>query len=432
MGPFFSRLAQWLESHGQEVHKVNFNGGDRWFYRRSRTHAYRGRHEDLTDWLEALIIAHRIDAVVLFGQHRPVHELARAVAARLGLPIFVFEEGYLRPDYITLEEGGVNGWSSVPRRAESYRFLPVDPPAVHPEPTGQRFMLMAWYATLYSLAMWLQWPWFRHHVYHRPLHPVTQALAWLRGGMRKWWHGWAQRSLLEQLTSAQRSRRYFLLPLQVHNDSQMLMHSPYPSVEGVIDDVMTSFARHADRGDWLVIKHHPMDRAYRNYARHIARRAVELGLQGRVLYVHDLHLPTLLRHAKGVVTVNSTTGLQALYHKVPVITLGECFYALDGLVHQGPLARFWQDPGQVNGPLFNQLRHYLLRHNQINGSFYGRVPGFEQVTQRPRERDDGSAIAVSQPLPLDIPDHTHLPPSHGLGTPVGAQTGSSGTSAFTA
>ncbi len=411
MGPFFARLAQWLEGQGQTVYKLNFNGGDHWFYRRERTHAYRGRHDDLGAWLESFLVVHRIDALVLFGQHRPVHEVARAVAARLGLPVFVFEEGYLRPDYITLEEGGVNGLSSVPRRAEQLRFLPSAPPAARPEPTDQRFMHMAWYATCYSIAMCLGWPAFRHHVYHRPLHPVSQALAWVRGGLRKLWHGWTQRGLAVRLAAPGRQQRYFLLPLQVHNDSQMLRHSPYPDVEAVIDDVMASFARHADPQDWLVIKHHPMDRAYRCYARHIAHRTAQLRLQGRVLYVHDLHLPTLLRHARGVITVNSTTGLQALYHKVPVITLGECFYALDGLVHPGPLARFWREPGAVQDAMFHRLRHYLLRTNQINASFYGRLPGLEQAGRAvdAADPDEGLPSVISQPVPLETAEHIHLP-----------------------
>lgn len=403
MGPFFARLAAWLEQQGAKPYKVNFNGGDQWFYRRARAYAYRGRHEDLDAWLASFVVLHRIDALVLFGQHRPVHELARAVAARLSLPVFVFEEGYLRPDYITLEEGGVNGLSSVPKSAEALRFMPDEPPASRPQPVAASFARMAWYATCYSVAMWVARPVFAHHVYHRPLHPLTQALAWLRGGWRKLWHGWTQRDVWARLCAQERHKRYFVLPLQVHNDSQMQHYSPYPSVEAVIDEVMASFARHAPVDEWLVIKHHPMDRAYRCYARHIAQRQRQWGLQDRVLYVHDVHLPTLLRHARGVVTVNSTVGLQALYHKVPVLTLGACFYAIDGLVHAGPLARFWREPGRVDEALYQRLRHYLLRTNQINGSFYGRLPGLPQGPVAVPDTEEATQwpSVISQPVPLE-------------------------------
>jgi capsule polysaccharide modification protein KpsS len=50
-----------------------------------------------------------------------------------------------------------------------------------------------------------------------------------------------------------------------------------------------------------------------------------------------------------VVTINSTTGLQSLYHGTPVVTLGDCFYAVKGMVHAGPLAAFWRQPGRWTG-----------------------------------------------------------------------------------
>lgn len=390
MGPFFAQLADWLEGDGRTVHKVQFNGGDRLFYRgRPNTHDYTGHHEELAAWLASMLVSHQIDAIVLFGQYRPVHVVAREVAARLGLPVFVFEEGYLRPDYVTLERGGVNGHSAVPRHASAFWALGDAKQRPSPEPTGQRFARMAWYAALYGLAMLLMRPWFAHHVYHRSLNPVTQSLAWMRGGVRRLWHGWSQRHVLDALRVPGRSGRYFLLPLQVHNDSQIVHHSRYSDIESVIDEVLCSFADHARADDALVIKHHPMDRAYSCYAHCIRERVAALGLSDRVLYVHDLHLPTLLRHARGVVTVNSTTGLQALYHRVPVATLGDCFYAIPGLVHLGPLAAFWRDPVPVDNALFLRVKHYLLRHNQINASFYGRVPAFEHA-----------------PLPMVAPTYT--------------------------
>ncbi len=380
MGPFFARLAEVLEAAGARVIKVNFNGGDRWFYRRSGAIDYRGRLQAWDDWLASLLTVKRIDAVVLFGQARPVHRVARAVARAQGVPVYVFEEGYLRPDYITLEREGVNGDSGLPREAAFYAARP-DERLPEPVPTGQSFWRMAWIATMYCLAMTLGKPWYPHHVYHRPMNPLHQGWCWLRGGWRKWARAWQQRGVLEDLCSPQRSKRWFLLPLQVHNDSQIVHHSPFDDVREVIRQVMHSFAQHASAEHGLVIKHHPMDRAYVDYGRFIDQLARQLGLQGRVRYVHDLHLPTLLKHARGVVVVNSTVGLQALFHHAPVITLGDCFYAVPGLVHPGPLSAFWQAPGKVDAALFRRFRAYLIRHTQINASFYADAPALQLLRQ---------------------------------------------------
>jgi capsule polysaccharide modification protein KpsS len=73
---------------------------------------------ELAQWpevLEAFIIRHRIDAVLLFGDCRPVHACVRSMTERLGCAFGVFEEGYLRPDHITFEPMGVNGHSHFER-----------------------------------------------------------------------------------------------------------------------------------------------------------------------------------------------------------------------------------------------------------------------------------------------------------------------------
>ena len=68
-------------------------------------------------------------------------------------------------------------------------------------------------------------------------------------------------------------------------------------------------------------------------------------------------------------------GLQALYHRCPVLTLGESFYALPGLVHRGPLETFWTQPGKVDSALFRRFRTHVIAQTHLNASFYGAVPG---------------------------------------------------------
>ncbi|MCL1960530.1 MAG: capsular biosynthesis protein [Desulfovibrionaceae bacterium] len=377
MGPFFARLACWLEQCGQQTIKVDFNGGDRWFSRSAPNRlSFRGRESQWLPWLAELVRRERIDAIVLFGQMRPLHMLAMQLAREQGWQVYVFEEGYFRPDYVTLEHGGVNAYSVLPLDAGFYRRQP-EPVAFKPRPAGQRFRKTALQAAQYSLAMALARPWFPHHAYHRQLQPLREGLHWLRGGLRKLRYKWQQRHAMELLCAPGRERRWFLLPLQVEGDSQIVHHSHFEDIASVIRHVVASFARHAEAGDWLVIKHHPMDRAYADYSDLIARLTREHGLDGRLLYVHDLHMPTLLKHCRGVVTVNSTTGLQALHHGVPVCALGECFYAVPGMVHCGPLARFWQEPGAVDHDLFHRFAHYAITRTQLNVSFYADTPALE-------------------------------------------------------
>ena len=394
MGPFFERLAAMLRAQGQAVWKVNFNGGDDKFFTGPGIIRFQAPMAAWPHRIRELLAEMNIDAVVLFGQSRQLHAQAIAAAQEAGISVYVFEEGYIRPDYVTLERGGVNAESSLPTHADFYRQLEIEPPPAA-QPTGQSFAAMANCAFHYGLAAYLARSKYPHYTHHRSLAPIPEFLRWLRGDWRKWKHRMLERGDWAALTTADRHKRFFLVPLQVENDSQIVHHSRYESMLPFIDDVLESFAARADHGDWLVFKHHPMDRPYNDFTQQIALAAAKFGLSDRVRYVHDLHLPTLLKAAKGVVTVNSTTALQSLFHGTPVVTLGDAFYNVAGLVQVGDLDRFWTHAGEVDADLFQRYRAYVIRETQLNASFYADAPGLSSSTVIKR-RDAAPASSPSE------------------------------------
>lgn len=396
MGSFFERLAGTLRAHGQQVWKVNFNAGDDWFFSGEQVIRYRDPLDQWPARLRRLIAELRLDAIVLFGQSRSMHQAAIEEARALGVTIFVFEEGYVRPDYVTLEVGGVNAASPIPRDPAFYRELNAEPLPT-PQPTGQSFSAVAGAAITYSLARSIGHPRYPHYRHHRSIAPVRQGLKWANGAWRKWWYRFTERAMQDFLAAPEQHKRFFLVPLQVYNDSQIRRHSHYKDVGTFIHEVLVSFAQHAPAEQLLVLKHHPLDRPYNDYTRLIAVEAERLGITDRVHYIHDQHLPTLLKHASGVVTVNSTTGLQALYHGTPVIPLGECMYAIEGLVHPGPLDSFWANPGPVDAELFQRFRTYLVRETQLNASFYAEAPGLPSITESNRRRASSLDIPSAAP-----------------------------------
>ena len=118
---FFERLGQALIGRGHAVYRVNFNGGDRAFWRLPGAVDFCGRPEEWPEFLDRLIVERAISDIILFGDCRPLHRAAIRVAEGRALRIHVVEEGYLRPDWITFEEGGVNGHSALPRDPGWYR-----------------------------------------------------------------------------------------------------------------------------------------------------------------------------------------------------------------------------------------------------------------------------------------------------------------------
>jgi len=374
VGPFFARLAQDLRNVHAQVFKVNLNAGDWFFYPRGAFN-YCGTMEDWPAWIAGLMNRLQIEVVLLFGDCRPVHHAALEVARQHELEIGVFEEGYVRPDYVTLERFGVNANSQLPRCPEYYQEEHLQIPVRRA--VGNTYWAMAWYAFWYFLAGSLGKLWFRHYRHHRPL-TLLEVLPWTRSVWRKYWYRWAERGVQQELTTDWKDR-YFLVPLQVFNDGQIIRHADFNGIEHFIETTLNSFARYAPEKTLLVFKHHPMDRGYRDYSSFIRCRAEQAKIGKRVLYIHDQHLPALLSHARGVVVVNSSVGFSALNYGKPTIACGSALYDIPGLTYQGGLDAFWKVAHKVKPDmdLCQRFRICIIATTQLNGSFYKplKLPG---------------------------------------------------------
>src|SRR6266568_8374875 len=106
--PFFSRLADRLLADGHSVSKINFNGGDAAYWGRRPAWSFRWNEAHLAAFMAEKCRISGITDIVLFGDRRPVHRPAIELAKKIGIQTHVFEEGYFRPYWVTLERGGVN------------------------------------------------------------------------------------------------------------------------------------------------------------------------------------------------------------------------------------------------------------------------------------------------------------------------------------
>ncbi|MDF3084908.1 capsular biosynthesis protein [Burkholderia sola] len=395
VGPFFRRLSKRLEAAGAHaVYKVNFNAGD-WLFFPTRSVNYTGSRADWPVFLDTLLDQKKIDAVLLFGDCRAYHAMAAGLARSRSIEVWVFEEGYVRPDFVTMERDGTNGHSKVPRHAGFYQSL-ADRPDEPEQQVGNVFAWLALWGALYFLAGSLGSALFPHYRHHRRF-SLLEALVWVRAGWRKLLYAVLERNTTRLLTDAM-SKHFFLVSLQTAIDSQIRVHSRFESIEPFIREVISSFSRHGPPSCVLVFKHHPLDRGHNDYGRFIQRVCAEHGITGRVFYIHDQHLPTLLAHAAGLVVVNSTVGLSGVHHGLPVKALGAAVYDIEGLVFKGELDAFWQAAGTFTPDmaLYRRFRRWLIDHTQLNGSFYaGDVEG-DASCRAPRPGE--SAAEVAWPL----------------------------------
>lgn len=368
MGTFFCRFATHLMAQGKTVHKVNFNAGDAFFYcHKDAMTNFTGRADELDGFLSNLITDKQMTAVVCFNDCRPYHEIARTVCQRLGVAFFVFEEGYLRPDYITLEEHGINGYS----RLDSTLIDTLDKANDHPKFTDNRFYRLCVASFVYYAIVFFGKSSYPHYQHYRGLSAWAEAWAWSKVPFRKAFWYLPDKRLQKQLVG---QKNFYLVSLQVHNDSQISHHSDYDDVIDFIQEVMISFAKFAPLGTCIIFKHHPLDRGHRNYRKLLKDLACQLGVAGRVFYGCDMHLPSLMKASIGMITINSTTALQSIYHQKPTKIMGHALYDVAGLTDQKPLDEFWKNPTPPNREFYLKFREYLIEQTQLNGSFYGKAP----------------------------------------------------------
>ncbi|MBV2150008.1 capsular biosynthesis protein [Sphingobium sp. AS12] len=364
-GPFFSQLAAELRAAGHRCHRVNLNGGD-WFDWRGTADNFTGTLEAWPAYLQRIIARELVTDIVLFGDCRQHHLEARACAAADGIAVHVFEEGYIRPDWVTLERTGVNGNSSLPRTPEVYRRLAPSLPSV-PDHARVRpsFRQRATETFGYFLASLLLTACYRGYRSHRP-YPIVAEL-----------YGWATR-IVARPVARQRSavalrrlgqRRYFLLPLQLDSDHQIRIHSPFTGMHDALRWILGSFAACAPADVVLLIKEHPLDNGLHAWRRTVVAMARELGIAERVLFIEHGDLYTIVGAAAGVVTVNSTTGTLALASGIPVAVLGTAIYDLPGVTHQGSLGDFWTAPSRPHRDLYDAFRRVLVARCLLHGGF---------------------------------------------------------------
>ncbi len=370
VGPFFHNFKKFLFENGAErVIKLNFNGGDDFFYKEGEIIRYHRRSGDLEKFYRKLLLKYNIQTVYMFGDCRPVHKAAIRVLKKLKIDFYVFEEGYLRPNYITLEKDGVNGYSSLPRDLSEIPDC-VQAHEARDHVGYGKFRYMALYAFLYFFFGFLRKKNYFHYKHHKPFR-LIDPYFWFLSFIRKMIYRFTEKKIARDILKNHK-KNYFFVPLQVYNDTQISEHSAYRNVEAFLSDIIPLFAKNAPLESLLVIKHHPMDRGHRNYKKLIIKLSEKYGVLKRVRYLHEVNLPAMLKNALGVVLINSTLGLSSLYHGTPVKVFGRAFYDIKGLTSQSSRESFWKEPGAVCEKNFLKYRNFLASQTQLRGSFYNR------------------------------------------------------------
>lgn len=359
-GPFGRELCQALRTRGADVGHLVFNAGDVIARRGAGAIEYRGSPQAWPATYRALAPAWT--DVVVYGegrwQARPVVE-----AAGDDPRVWILENGYFRPDWVTLERDGVAAASpALPRSAAAYASHPGDP--AEPDPAGPVTRPLVVAVAIYWLAEQFL------PIFPRPPAGFDPPPWRQAAGHLGRWIGQRFRRPVRAADVAALAP-YVLVCLQREGDTQLTRHSDFNTNAAFMEAVVADFARNAPSDLRLVVKNHPLDPGVidqRASTRTIARRH---GVSDRVVFIDGGAMAPLCRVSRGLVVNNSSAALAALGFGTAVKVLGRAFFDFEGLTHQGALSEFWTAPVGPDPELFQRFRAAVIARTQINGSFEG-------------------------------------------------------------
>ena len=371
-GPFFHRLGRMLTRAGAQVWRVGFNAGDRAFWPDAQSYIpYDGRPENWPERLARIVSDEGITDLVLYGDTRPIHAQAVAHAHETGLRIHVFEEGYLRPYWVTYERGGTNGHSRLMRMSvdamrsalENSDMDTALPPASWGDMRQHIF-----YGALYHGFVLLMNRRYRAFRPHRALGVGKEFQLYLRRLLLMPFQALERRIATYRVTHG--GFPYHLALLQLEHDASFQAHSPFSTTAEFLECVIEGFAAGAPAHHHLVVKAHPLEDGRAPIRRDLRRLARAHGVRDRVHYVRGGKLARLLDEARSAVTVNSTAAQQVLWRGIPLRTFGAAVYAKPEFVSQKPLDAFFAGAERPDRRAYADYRRFLLETSQVAGGFY--------------------------------------------------------------
>lgn len=343
LSPLYARIADRIEAEGMSVRRINLCFGDKMHWRRGGGTDYRGRLEDWPDFIARFLSSEGITDLVFHGDRRLYHRAAADAAGELGIRVVATELGYLRPDWMTIERDGTSTGSHFPIDPDAIREVAA---AVGEADLEPRYLNSFWHVAipdviynLANLAATPAWPYYRRHTIYNPL------IEYLAAGRRLFGEARRNADVAREVTRLKAEPGpLFVLPMQLEGDFQLRDHSPFGGMAGALEAVFKSFALHAPKKARLLVKSHPLDAGLERWPRLVPRFAADAGIADRVHYLDGGRLDSMLEAAAGMVTVNSSAGIEALRMGVPVHVLSPAIYDVEGLTYRRPLEAFWQAP----------------------------------------------------------------------------------------
>lgn len=360
VGPFFDELQGFLSKHEISCTRILFNAGDRLFCpNKKNVINFEGNLENWSSWLGNYIKKKSPSKIILFGADRPIHSIARKLCNQFNIDVISLEEGYFRPGFVTIEEGGNNANSPIAGKLPFFKSEYDLENLEHKETISisrNSFSLKCWYGFLYYFWSELWTSSKQKKLFHKNLNLFHQAFFWPKN-----FFYWLKKRKKEKAFSQRLlNENYYLVALQLDTDMQSRFQSNGWKKMDLIKESIQSFANKASSQSHLVFKVHPLERGHYNYQKIIKTIARNFGIEDRVWVIQTGGIGQWVKFSKGMITINSTSGFSAIFHGVPILLLGNAIYDHDSIVYklktESDFDQFWKAKSQMD---FSDRMNYL-------------------------------------------------------------------------
>ena len=285
--------------------------------------------------------SHNIEAVIVWNYFPMLVHVGWRVARKMNLKTIFFENGPLRYT-LMIDKKGVNYQSSLSKNERGFYeqitvatdiwnayFNSYKTPLKLPEIKNKGIM-GRFEKLYYALLM--------RNCFYRKMQPDLIADKIAISLFKKFY---GQYILKEE--SCVLPEKFAFLPLQCFSDTQILINSPYiNSMESFVRIAYQAIKKALPDEYRIIVKEHPDDWGRINYD--------ELRKQyPDIIWLKKYNIRSLIEKTDLVITINSSVGIEALMYHKPVVTLGNSFYNIEGVVHYAAM------PGDVENAIKNAL-----------------------------------------------------------------------------
>lgn len=271
-----------------------------------------------------------VNKIVIWNNTFLFERIAYFFAKKNNIDLIVLEQGLFRPFTLTMDKSGVNYENSIPRNREFYENIIYDKNLLDNYLNVPKEFSLNDFSNKNDKEIYLKIKSFLiENIFAKTLNFYEDCSLINEGVLNKIKRKFNKKISYEENFSFSDKDEYIFVPFQVHDDSQIILNSPNIHNMEQLVEILENTLGKIKSNIKFIIKEHPADKERVNYSRLYDKYRNN----NRIIFINNISTEYLISKCSCIITVNSTVGIEALIQNKKVITLGNAFYNIDGIVN---------------------------------------------------------------------------------------------------